>query len=302
MVLQVQTTAADGTVPPSCSLVSNAPFTKLTDGTNTANTMDVAARAGYQYVTDGTNTMPTMDVAARKGFVLVTDGTNSMPTADVNTRALWTHLTDGTSDLTLGTGTTKTLPCELNDGTTKIVFGTGTTKNVPVGFNDGTTAITFGTGTVKTVPVGISDGTTEVDVIATINSIKSDVSSVAGTATNVNGGNRDAGTQTVTLADDDPLVTSNAIPTTLTGGSLAVTATGTAEVLGASLATKSIYIRAKSTNTGNVYVGDSSVDATTSQQIILAANDSVTIPIANRATVYVDCAVNGEGVDYLASS
>lgn len=94
-------------------------------------------------------------------------------------------------------------------------------------------------------------------------------------------------------------LSSVAVPTTLTGGEKTVAATGTAEALGASLATKSIYIRAKSTNTGNVYVGDSAVDATTSQQIILAANDSLTLDISNRATVYVDAAVNGEGVDYL---
>jgi len=47
-------------------------------------------------------------------------------------------------------------------------------------------------------------------VIATILSLKSDLSSVAGTATNVDGGNSDAGTQTVTLADDDPAVASAA--------------------------------------------------------------------------------------------
>jgi len=110
------------------------------------------------------------------------DGTVA-PTGSLLTNAPFTKLTDGTNNLTLGTGTVKTLPCELNDGSTKITFGTGTTKNVPVGLNDGTTAITFGTGTQKTVPTAISDGTTEVDVIATINSIKSDLSSIAGTAT-----------------------------------------------------------------------------------------------------------------------
>jgi len=59
--------------------------------------------------------------------------------------------------------------------------------------------------------VTLTDGTNEVDIIGTINSIKSDTSSVAGTATNVNGGNRDAGTQTVTLADDDPATVSLAV-------------------------------------------------------------------------------------------
>jgi hypothetical protein len=96
--------------------------------------------------------------------------------------------------------------------------------------------------------------------------------------------------------------TSPSAPTVLTGGTKAVTTSGTALALGTTLATKSIYIRAKLANTGNVYVGDSAVDATTSQQIVLAAGDSVTIDIADRATVYVDAAVNGEGVDYLAMS
>lgn len=100
----------------------------------------------------------------------------------------------------------------------------------------------------------------------------------------------------------DTIVTATAIPTTLTGGTLAVTTAGTAEALGASLATKSIYIRAKSTNTSFVCVGDSAVDEATNQQIVLYANDSITLDIANRATVYVDADVNLEGVDYLAMS
>ena len=89
------------------------------------------------------------------------------------------------------------------------------------------------------------------------------------------------------------------IPTALTGGNKTVAVPGTAEALGASLAAKSIYIRAKSTNTTDVYVGDSAVDKDTSQQIILSANDSITIDIANRATVYVDAVTAAEGVDYL---
>jgi len=91
-------------------------------------------------------------------------------------------------------------------------------------------------------------------------------------------------------------------PTTLTGGSKTVAAAGTAEALGASLATKSIYIRAKSTNTSFVCIGDSSVDESTNQQIILYANDSVTLDISNRATVYIDADVSNEGIDYLCMS
>lgn len=92
------------------------------------------------------------------------------------------------------------------------------------------------------------------------------------------------------------------IPSTLTAGEKVVATSGTAETLGASLATKSIYVRAKSANTGNAYVGDSSVDKTTSQQIILNAGSAVSMDIANRASIYVDVDVNGEGVDYLCFS
>ena len=90
--------------------------------------------------------------------------------------------------------------------------------------------------------------------------------------------------------------------TTLTGGEKTVTTSGTGEALGAVLTTKSIYIRAKSTNTNDIFVGDSGVDATTSKQVILSANDSVTLDISDRSTVYVDVTTNGEGVDYLCMS
>jgi len=53
----------------------------------------------------------------------------------------------------------------------------------------------------------LTDGVTGISVTAATNAMNTDLSSVAGTATNVNGGNRDAGTQTITLADDDPAVT-----------------------------------------------------------------------------------------------
>ena len=167
---------------------------------------------------------------------------------------------------------------------------------------------------------------------------KVDLIEVLGTATNVNGGNRDAGTQTVTLADDDPVVTglsdktqmtvltdgtnegiiklgktftindvalgvadanvlaAVAIPATIVGGTNDVTTAGTREALGASTVIKSVTIRAKATNTGNIYVGGVTVDSTNG--IALAANDSVEIDIKNLATVYIDSSVNGEGVGF----
>jgi hypothetical protein len=97
-------------------------------------------------------------------------------------------------------------------------------------------------------------------------------------------------------------VVSTASPNTLTAGEKTVASSGTAEALGASLVTKSIYIRAKTANTGNVYIGDSSVDKTSSQQVILSAGSAVSMDIGNRSSVYVDADVNTEGVDYLCFS
>ncbi len=52
-------------------------------------------------------------------------------------------------------------------------------------------------------------------------------------------------------------------------------------------------------NTGNVYVGSSSVDSTNGY--VLDAGESVVITIDNLATVYLDVDTNGEGVTYIAS-
>lgn len=89
------------------------------------------------------------------------------------------------------------------------------------------------------------------------------------------------------------------------GGAKTVSATGTAEPLVAtSTPVYMLYVRAKNANTGNVYFGDSSVDKTTSQQVILDAGDAITItpPDGNRIDLvhfYIDVDVNAEGVDLL---
>jgi hypothetical protein len=79
----------------SGSLTVDAPigtpvYARITDGTNTMPTMDVASRAGFHKVTDGTNTMPTMDVASRAGFQKVTDGTNTAAVKAASTAAIAT--------------------------------------------------------------------------------------------------------------------------------------------------------------------------------------------------------------------
>ena len=90
-----------------------------------------------------------------------------------------------------------------------------------------------------------------------------------------------------------------------TGGSKTVTTAGTAEALVASETLRTmLYLRAKSTNTGDIYLGDSAVDKTTSQQIVLDASQEITIeaPAGYCLDInefYIDASVDGEGVDFL---
>ena len=164
-------------------------------------------------------------------------------------------------------------------------------------------------GTTKRIIKTDSGGAIQVDLevasVAITGGQAADGAAVSGNPVRIGGKDGAGNTQDIITDTDGHVqvdVLSSAVPTVLTGGSKTVTVSGTGETLGTTLAIKSVYIRAKSTNTGDVYVGDSSVDATTSKQLILSPNDSVTLSIADRATVYVDVAVNGEGVDYLCAS
>jgi len=153
-----------------------------------------------------------------------------------------------------------------------------------------------------TLGTGLMAGSAPV-TIATDDTQMGAVGAVADVDGNIHGQLRYIGEETVNIGQDvADIKTATATPTTLTSGNTTVATSGTAVTLGASLATRSIYIRAKLANTGSIYVGDLTVDAVTNQGIILAAGDSVTLDIANRTTVYVDSSVNGEGVDYVAMS
>lgn len=88
-----------------------------------------------------------------------------------------------------------------------------------------------------------------------------------------------------------------ATPTTLFDGKKTVTTAGTRVTLAASQAVKSVTIKALTTNTGTIYVGDTSVSSANGLQ--LAAGDSISFDIANLNTVNLDSSVNGEGVTYL---
>lgn len=85
---------------------------------------------------------------------------------------------------------------------------------------------------------------------------------------------------------------------TLITGVTNVTTAGTRVVLAASQVVRSVTIKAKSTNTGKIYVGDITVAAATG--FPLDAGESVSFEIQNLASIYLDSAVNGEGASYLA--
>jgi hypothetical protein len=89
-------------------------------------------------------------------------------------------------------------------------------------------------------------------------------------------------------------------PTTLISEKTVTTA-GTAVALHAAQRVKSVTIVAKTSNSGQVYVGGSDVASTTNDG--LAPGDSLSIPAENwldLADLYVDSDMSGEGVDMWA--
>jgi hypothetical protein len=95
-------------------------------------------------------------------------------------------------------------------------------------------------------------------------------------------------------------IVENVPPTGLHYGAKDVAAAGTAEALAASQALMhGVTVRAKTDNTGIIYVGDSDVDSTNGFE--LEAGESILIYTDNLANVYIDASVNEEGVSYIGS-
>jgi len=87
-------------------------------------------------------------------------------------------------------------------------------------------------------------------------------------------------------------------PAVLINGVKTVTTAGTAEALGAATTLYGdLHIKALSTNSGDVYIGDTAVTA--ANGFPLSSGDEVTIRISDLATVYVDVDTDGEGVAYI---
>jgi hypothetical protein len=127
---------------------------KLTDGTNTAPTLDVAGRAGFVKVTDGTNSLPTLDAVGRAGFVKLTDGTNVAPSMDAAGRAAFVKLTDGTN-------TAPTMDAVGRPGFQKITDGTNTLPTMDAVGRAGFVKVTDGTNTMPTMDAAARSGYVE---------------------------------------------------------------------------------------------------------------------------------------------
>lgn len=85
--------------------------------------------------------------------------------------------------------------------------------------------------------------------------------------------------------------------TTVTTGQVTTNA-GAAVVLHAGLACSCVSVSAKPGNTGNVFIGNVAVAAANGR--ILAPGTSIDLAIDNVNRLYLDVAVNGEGVSYMA--
>ncbi len=84
-------------------------------------------------------------------------------------------------------------------------------------------------------------------------------------------------------------------------GEATVTTAGTAVALSGSRRVKSVTIRAKAGNTGQIYVGGSDVDSTVNDG--LDASESVTFETVGwmeLTDIYIDADSDGEGVDFYA--
>ena len=105
-----------------------------------------------------------------------------------------------------------------------------------------------------------------------------------------------AGTNNIGKVD----INSEPTPSTIYNGKKTVTTAGTAEALASSTAVKSVVIKALYSNTGKVYVGNSSVSS--ANGIELEAGDAIGIDIDDLSKIYIDVDNNGEGVSYIATN
>lgn len=86
------------------------------------------------------------------------------------------------------------------------------------------------------------------------------------------------------------------------GGRKVVTTAGTrVQLVTSESFCEGVIIQALDTNTGFIAIAGSDVVAATGTRVgvVLAKNDSITIPIKDLSLVYLDATVSGEGVSYM---
>ena len=88
-------------------------------------------------------------------------------------------------------------------------------------------------------------------------------------------------------------------PATAIGdGKKTVTTAGTAvQLTTTSTPAKMVRITANGANTGNIFVGGSTIDSTRGKQLVTLQD--IQLEIDDLSKVYIDASVNGEGVTYV---
>jgi len=90
--------------------------------------------------------------------------------------------------------------------------------------------------------------------------------------------------------------TTETTPTTIGSGQKTVSVPGTAEAIASSTAILGVTITALRTNTGNIYVGGSSVDSATGD--VLVRGDGKNYSIDDLVKIYIHADTAGEGVSF----
>jgi hypothetical protein len=144
--------------------------------------------------------------------------------------------------------------------------------------------------------VQIYDGTTNAKVIAGTNALKTDMSSVAGTATDVNSGTKSNGTQRVVLATDQPQLTNKLLVTPDANVKVNIVGNAGANVdgaTGAAVPANAILMGGTDgTNTVAPYVDPCQRGAKTYTSINLASSTALKLVTLASAKITYVCSIN----------
>lgn len=220
-------------------------------------------------------------IVGRVGIDQTTPGTTNKVTLGADNVAV----TNANLDVALST---RLKPADTLAGVTTVGAVTGITNALPAGGNIiGKTGIDQTTpGTTNKVSIG-TDGTV---AVANLDVALSTRLKPADTLTGVT-------TVGAVTSITNNVNTVEVAPTTVAHAKVTVTTAGTRVQFGAN-ACKSVVVKALASNTGLAYVGGSTVASTNGFQ--LSAGDTVALDINNTNVIYIDSAVNGEGVTFLS--